>query len=77
MARFTTTPSGPLDHCRENNLFLLERNLEREREKERERERKKERERQSQQKILTFSSDPKMLFLFLTNKSHVLILLSC
>ena len=91
MARFTTTPSGPLDHCRENNLFLLERNLERERERERKkeretererererkRERERERERQSQQKILTFSSDPKMLFLFLTNKSHVLILLSC
>ena len=37
---------APLDHCRENNLFLLERNLERERERERKKERERERKRE-------------------------------
>ena len=54
MARFTTTPSGPLDHCRENNLFLLERNLERERKREREREKEREREAKSAKNIDIF-----------------------
>ena len=54
MARFTTTPSGPLDHCRENNLFLLERNLERERKREREREKEREREEKSAKNIDIF-----------------------